>query len=104
MYRHHDDEEVKESSTIGDLVGDFEKRMVARRAKNKPAPHRRADMINQVVEFYGDNYLKEPKQGRFKYWNGRLAKKSPDEIFTLMRKAKEGKTPHKLFNWLIKNG
>jgi len=39
---------------------------------------------------------------RIKYWLGRTRKVPADEIYNMMRKAKDGKQPQALFNWLLK--
>ena len=68
-------------------------------SKKKGANHERAEMIEQLVVFMGESVS---DSSRFKYWLGRTRKLKPQEIYALMRKAREGKNPQALFNWLLK--
>ena len=63
--------------------------------KKRGANSERAEMIEQLCKFMNDN--------RFTYWLGRTKKLQPSKIYELMQKAKNGRTPQSLFNWLLKN-
>ena len=63
-------------------------------SKPRPAPHQRAEMINQLLEFMGEK--------NFKKWLGLTRHLSPSGIYSLMSQAKEGKKPQALFNYLLK--
>lgn len=59
----------------------------------------RAEVVAQVVSL-----MREPNdQKRFRYWLGRTKKLPPNEIYQLVRLAKDGRNPAALFNHLLKN-
>ncbi len=62
--------------------------------KPKPAPHERADMVNQVLEFMGED--------NFGKWLGLTKHLSPSGISALLRQAREGNNPPALFYYLLK--
>lgn len=83
--------------------------------------HRKADQVAQLIYFMGDDKtLKEEKilearkpgagreakrkriSQRMKYWLGRTRKLNADQLYRMMRQAKEGKNPPALFNYLLK--
>lgn len=77
---------------IGDLVKAPEKPAIP---KNGGVNSPFNNAVDHVVQFMG-----EPK--KFAYWCGRLRKLPPQEIFGLISRAKEGRNPKALFNFLLK--
>lgn len=59
----------------------------------------RADMVGQLMVFMGED-IHDGK--RFKYWLGRTRKRSPGDLYGMMKRAQEGKNPRALFNYLLK--
>jgi hypothetical protein len=81
----------------------------------------KADQVSQLIYFMGEHEtLKEEKilerrkpgagreakrkriANRMKYWLGRTRKLTPDQLYRMMRQAKEGSNPPALFNYLLK--
>lgn len=62
--------------------------------KKKKIVNPRQEQIQAVCDFMDDQ--------RYSYWNGRLRKLSPDNIYLLLKSAKEGKNPRALFNYLLR--
>jgi hypothetical protein len=93
-----------------------------RKKATTDANSERADMMNQLLAFMGEDkwstdeknlaimdmtaareeYTKRQHR-RFKYWLGRTRRLAPGAIFGLIKRAREGKNPPALFNWLLKN-
>lgn len=81
---------------IGDILG----KKLTEKGKYRGPNSERADQVDQLMSFMGEN----PKDSkRFKYWLGRTRKLHPQEIYRLMREAKDGRNPRALFNYLLKN-
>ena len=62
--------------------------------KPRPAPHQRAEMVNQVLEFMGEEH--------FGKWLGLTKHLDPGGIYSLLRQAREGNNPRALFYYLLK--
>lgn len=62
--------------------------------EKKPANSQRADMINQVLKFMGED--------NFGKWLGLTKHLSPGEIHTMMNQSQEGRNPRELFWWYLR--
>lgn len=62
--------------------------------REKPAPHKRAYMVNQVLEFMSDS--------NFGKWLGLTKHLTPDQIYVMIQESKGGDNPQGLFWWLLK--
>lgn len=111
--------------TIGELLGKNKGIILGTEKKKKTRGginSLRADNCGQLLVFMGEDKTlpeeielerKTPGAGkeakrqrlnkRIKYWLGRTRKIPANQIYDLMKQAKDGKNPRALFNWLIKN-
>lgn len=87
------------------------KESLATKGKISGPNSERVEVIVNLVSFMGEDrphpgetaeQTKTRVYTRIKYWLGRTRKYTPAEIYGLIKQAKDGHTPPKLFNWLLK--
>lgn len=68
--------------------------------KNRKVSKIRSEREEQILAILD---LMSEDTKRFRYWLGRTKHLSPNQIYLMLKQAKQGKeTPHILFQWLLK--
>lgn len=64
-------------------------------AQPKKINSERAEQVSLILEMTGEDNT------RFKYWLGRTRHLSPQGIYLMLKEARNGREPVKLFQWLL---